>query len=410
MNATAQSTTYTGSSQGYPTSDVTVTGANGLSNSGGVLSFTYNGSSTAPTTAGTYSVVVTFMPKDATDYADGTATTTWTIKPAVPVITWNNPSAIAYFTPLGSNQLNAAANVPGTFVYTPPAGTQLGAGTHTLSAKFTPSDSTEFTAATATVQVVVLGPGVSVVGSQLYIVGGTSSCDQVQVNPAGCSNTCSTGVKIDADLNGVITQATYGNSFTTIAIFLQGGNDTIQLASSLTISAVVTAGNGNDNVQLGNGANTTTLGNGNDNIQAGNGSNTVMAGSGNDNVQLGNGANTITLGNGNDNIQAGNGSNTVMAGSGNDNVQLGNDSYDNVTLGNGNDNVQIGNGSYQTVVLGNGNDNVQLGNGSDDDVTVGTGNDNIQIGNGNNNTVFLPAKSEGHYNIKFGNGSNNSIE
>ena len=64
----------------------------------------------------------------------------------------------------------------------------------------------------------------------------------------------------------------------------------------LTINAVVTAGNGNDNVQLGNGNNIVTLGNGNDNIQAGSGSNTVTAGNGNDNVQLGNGSNTRDAG------------------------------------------------------------------------------------------------------------------
>ena len=46
----------------------------------------------------------------------------------VPVLTWSNPSGISYGTAIGSSQLNASANVPGTFVYNPPSGTVLNAG------------------------------------------------------------------------------------------------------------------------------------------------------------------------------------------------------------------------------------------------------------------------------------------
>ncbi|MGO8747774.1 MAG: beta strand repeat-containing protein [Thermoguttaceae bacterium] len=72
-------TTYTGSLQAYPGSDVTVAGANGLSKSDGSLSYTYNGSATVPTTSGSYAVLVTFTPTDATDYAIATGTATWNI-------------------------------------------------------------------------------------------------------------------------------------------------------------------------------------------------------------------------------------------------------------------------------------------------------------------------------------------
>ena len=364
--AANESTTYNGSPQAYPVtgSDVTVSGPNGLTSSGGTLSFTYNGSSTVPDIAGTYSVLVTFAPNDTTDFTSGSTTATWIIEPAKPIITWANPSAIAFFTALSGSQLDATASVPGTFDYTPPAGTLLSAGTHALSVTFTPTDGIDYTTATATVQVVVLAPGVTVIGSQLYCVGGNTSNDQVQVNPAGGSNTGSTGVKLKASLNGVNIQTTYSQSFTTIDVFLQGGNDNIQLANSLTIGAVLTAGNGNDNVQLGNGNNAVTLGKGNDNIQAGNGSNTVTAGGGNDNVTLGNGSyEIVVLGSGNDNVQAGNGSNAV-------------------TVGNGNDNIHLGNGN-NVVVEGNGNDNIQAGNG-DNLIVGGLGKHTIQVGNGSN--------------------------
>jgi hypothetical protein len=46
-----------------------------------------------------------------------------------PVITWATPAAISYGTPLSATQLNATANVPGTFGYYPLTGTVLAVGT-----------------------------------------------------------------------------------------------------------------------------------------------------------------------------------------------------------------------------------------------------------------------------------------
>jgi len=78
----------------------------------------------------------------------------------IPVDNWNAPADIAYGTPLSSTQLDATATDPttgnpvdGTFAYTPPAGTILGAGTQTLSATFTPTDSINYTTATKTVSI-----------------------------------------------------------------------------------------------------------------------------------------------------------------------------------------------------------------------------------------------------------------
>jgi len=71
------------------------------------------------------------------------------------VITWPSPAAIAYGTPLSGAQLNASANVPGAFVYTPAAGTVLSAGNQLLSVSFTPTDTTNYTTASASVHVQV---------------------------------------------------------------------------------------------------------------------------------------------------------------------------------------------------------------------------------------------------------------
>src|SRR5207249_2440824 len=76
---------------------------------------------------------------------------------ATPTITWGNPADITYGTTLGATQLNATADVAGTFVYTPASGTQLNAGNgQNLNVDFTPTDTTNYTSASKTVQINVL--------------------------------------------------------------------------------------------------------------------------------------------------------------------------------------------------------------------------------------------------------------
>jgi hypothetical protein len=92
-----------------------------------------------------------------------------------PTITWNSPAAITYGTPLSSSQLDATASVAGTFAYTPASGTVLNPGTTTLSVTFTPTDTVDYTTATATVSLVVL-PATATVTGQV-----TCSCDNSPV-------------------------------------------------------------------------------------------------------------------------------------------------------------------------------------------------------------------------------------
>jgi Bacterial Ig-like domain (group 3) len=63
--------------------------------------------------------------------------------------------------------LNATASVPGTFSYSPLAETVPGVGTQTLSASFTPTDSVDYTASSATTSLVVnkATPGNTLVSS-----------------------------------------------------------------------------------------------------------------------------------------------------------------------------------------------------------------------------------------------------
>jgi hypothetical protein len=74
-----------------------------------------------------------------------------------PTITWPAPAPINYGTPLSATQLDATANVPGTFMYTPTAGTILHAGANqTLSVTFTPTDTATYNTVTQTVSITVL--------------------------------------------------------------------------------------------------------------------------------------------------------------------------------------------------------------------------------------------------------------
>ena len=109
--------------------------------------------------AGTHTLSVTFTPTDTTRYTSAVAIQTLIVRnTAVPVITWPPPGAIAYGTALSATQLDATANVPGTFAYTPAAGTVLSAGSQTLSVTFTPTDIAEYTTATATQTLLVADP------------------------------------------------------------------------------------------------------------------------------------------------------------------------------------------------------------------------------------------------------------
>jgi sugar lactone lactonase YvrE len=101
---------------------------------------------------------VTFNPTDTTNYASTSITTTIEVVQATPTITWPTPAAITYGTTLGSTQLNATASVPGTFVYSPAAGTTPAVGNDTLSVAFTPTDTANYTTATRTVTLTVSDP------------------------------------------------------------------------------------------------------------------------------------------------------------------------------------------------------------------------------------------------------------
>jgi len=146
--------------------------------------------------AGNYVVVVTNGYGSATS-----AVAALTVLPPMPLVTWTNPGPIIYGTPLRSSQLDAAANVPGNFAYSPTNGTVLDAGTNMLSVLFTPTDTVDYSSAAGSVSLVV-SP------AYLTVTAANASRAYGQANPVFTGTV--TGVT-----NGDNITATYGCSATT---------------------------------------------------------------------------------------------------------------------------------------------------------------------------------------------------
>jgi PKD repeat protein/endonuclease/exonuclease/phosphatase family metal-dependent hydrolase len=105
------------------------------------------------TTAGVYTVAETVTGPGGTN--TNTQTGLISVSQIAPVVSWGNPAAITYGAILTSSQLNATANVPGSFAYTPTNGTVPFAGTDTLSVIFTPTNTVDYSSVTNTVSLVV---------------------------------------------------------------------------------------------------------------------------------------------------------------------------------------------------------------------------------------------------------------
>jgi hypothetical protein len=112
---------------------------------------------TAPTQAGSYVVVASLVDPN---YVAASVGGTLVINRATPFVTWPAPAAIAPGTPLGPAQLDATAPVPGTFAYTPGAGTVLPPGQgQRLLVTFTPADTTDYNSASTATTIAVGNPG-----------------------------------------------------------------------------------------------------------------------------------------------------------------------------------------------------------------------------------------------------------
>jgi hypothetical protein len=112
-------------------------------------SFVYSPAAGAVLPAGSQKLTAIFTPSDTTAYSTATVTVRLTVTQSPSVIAWDPVSAIPQGTALSGVQLDATANVNGTFGYSPAAGAVLPAGTQQLTVTFTPSNTTDYTSAVA---------------------------------------------------------------------------------------------------------------------------------------------------------------------------------------------------------------------------------------------------------------------
>jgi hypothetical protein len=182
--------------------------------------FSYSPSLGTVLAAGSQTLTANFTPTDTTDYNNATATVTLTVNKATPTITWRTPAAITVGTALSGTQLNATANVPGTFVYSPAVGTAMStAGNITLSTTFTPTDTTDDNSTSATVVLTVTTPA--------------KTTPTVTVTPSASSLTTAQALTVTVAVSGTPTPTgsvtLSSGTYTSAATTLSSGSATINV-------------------------------------------------------------------------------------------------------------------------------------------------------------------------------------
>jgi hypothetical protein len=145
--------TFTATVSSGPTSTVTFyDGANSIGAgtlSGATATFTTSTLTTGPHT------ITAFWAGNSNYNPVTSSPITQTVNMATLAITWPTPAPITYGTALSSTQLDASTTTGGSFTYSPALSTVLGAGSKTLSVIFTPTDTTDYNTATASVTLTV---------------------------------------------------------------------------------------------------------------------------------------------------------------------------------------------------------------------------------------------------------------
>ena len=181
---------------------------------------------------GTCTVTAVWAADDV--YKAATAKGKTTAEKLASVITWTTPAPIAYGTALSAIQLNAVVSgIPGTFVYAPASGKVLPAGTQTLSVKFTPTATDNYTTVTGTTTLVV-NPANT-----------TTSVTSVTPDPSQTGQTANVDFSVapDKPTGSVTVTASSGE---TCSGTLTGGNGHCRLALGTAGSITLTAAYGGD--------------------------------------------------------------------------------------------------------------------------------------------------------------------
>ncbi|HEV3343427.1 MAG TPA: MBG domain-containing protein [Pirellulales bacterium] len=243
VTVTGGTFTYDGNS--HPAS-ATALASDGVTPVAGSFAFTYNGASTPPTAAGTYTVAATFTSTDPS-YASMTATGAITINPATPTITvssgpfdYDGNSHAATATAVG---VDGATPVAGSFAFTyngastPPSGP----GLYSVVATFTSSDP-NYASATATSNLIINSPGTQ--APTLSLVDGSASYDgnahSDSATAVGTDGVTPVVGNFVITYNGSATAPTQAGSYAVVATFISSDLNyaNVTVNGTLTISAV----------------------------------------------------------------------------------------------------------------------------------------------------------------------------
>ena len=149
----------------------------------------------------------------------------------LPVVAWANPLPITQGTPLSGVQLDATANIAGTFSYYPVAGTVLSVGDQTLQVTFTPTDAVSYpNPILQTVTLKVLPAAVPITAPAKVC---PNSSGNVAFGPAGESSYSWSMV------GGVITSPVTGQTIT----FNAGASGSVNLSLQVQDALLVTSFN-----------------------------------------------------------------------------------------------------------------------------------------------------------------------
>ena len=237
-------------SRPYGTINPAFTGSlTGVVNTDGITA-SYASSATATTAAGIYlpmsaqAITPTLVDPDNKlgNYTITSANATLTITRATPVITWSTPTGITYGTTLSATQLNAAAQVAGSFVYSPPAGSMLRAGAgQTLSVTFTPADTDNVSAIEASQSITVEQASLTVTAVDTTMIAGGS----VPLLTAVGNGFVSPDTMDVLDVAPIITTTAMGSSPTgTYPITISGAMDADYAITFMDGTLTVIAGTG----------------------------------------------------------------------------------------------------------------------------------------------------------------------
>ncbi len=220
---------------------LTATQLNATANVPGACTYTPALAATLP--VGKQTLTCLFTPTDATKYSTISKTVEIEVL-ALPVITWANPAAITSGTALTATQLNATANMAGTFTYAPALATVLKAGKQKLLVTFTPTD-TRLAAITKEVEIEVrpsLTPSAQSITTQS---GGTASSalGSTTTDATVVVKTVGTGLeKASATRSSItVTALTTFSGLTSVVITVTDEGRSLDLTVPVTVTPLAPA-------------------------------------------------------------------------------------------------------------------------------------------------------------------------